>query len=122
VVSSKTSTEPSRLRIITVLGATAIVLFASLIATELIGNSTQPLTGVTAKPTSIQKSYEAFIDSRTKQLPEVQTFLHLYPNATMKNYYLNEYGAQYDLSSTVPSIHLDDNYFIEAVDLTVYVD
>jgi hypothetical protein len=72
----------------------------------------------------MEKSYESFIDSRTKHLPEVQTFLHLYPNATMKNYYLDEGGAQYDFSSTVRSIHLDDNnnYFIEAVDLIVYVD
>ncbi|GEM_PF-2639452 len=120
-MSNKAPIETSSVRIVTVLGTAAIALFASLLAALWAGSLEKAPAITPAQPSPLEKSHQAFIAKKTKELPEVQTFLRLHPDATEREYYNTGSAAQYSFNSTIPSVRIA-NGFIQWIELIIYVD
>jgi len=78
-LSGSNHNKTSRTKITIVIGIAAIALFGTLLAIFSIGMT---------KPTStsaIQANEEQILLTKAKELPEVKSFLHAHPNATIEN-------------------------------------
>jgi len=118
-VHSSSDTKTSRTELAVVIGIAAVALFGSLMVILSLGYS-MTMAPKEAPQSPARLNYEQALAKRTRELPEVLTFLHTYPNVMVEDNGNSGTTAHYAFTSVKPYPYLEDRISL-GLDLAVRI-